>query len=209
MTETRIPYLEQHPYTALAITRSPCAFQGQGDDRRTYAVTFIRAGQVRRRDDTLADWLIPATTLQDAARAAGAENVAMAKAFIPFLSLRLLLLCCLSFIGTAHALDIVPYQEAAFSRARAAGQVTVLQFHSGWCPVCVMQERGVKALADDKALEQVVVFQADFFKEEALRKRFNVNSFSTLVFFKGDMERARTTGDFRPEQLRQFFAKAL
>lgn len=109
----------------------------------------------------------------------------------------------------AHALDIVPYQEAAFAQARAAGKVTALQFHSGWCPICVMQERGVKSLMEDKTLAEVTVFQADYFKEEALRKRFNVSSFSTLVFFKGEQERARTTGDFRPEQLKQHFAKAL
>ncbi len=111
--------------------------------------------------------------------------------------------------ASALALDIVPYQEASFAQARAAGKVTALQFHSGWCPICVMQERGVKALKDDKALADVTVFQADYFKEEALRKRFNVSSFSTLVFFNGEQERARTTGDFKPEQIKQHFAKAL
>lgn len=110
---------------------------------------------------------------------------------------------------SALALDVVPYQEAAFAQARAAGKVTALQFHSGWCPICVMQERGVKSLMEDKTLADVTVFQADYFKEEALRKRFNVSSFSTLVFFKGEQEHARTTGDFRPEQLKQHFAKAL
>jgi hypothetical protein len=55
----------------------------------------------------------------------------------------------------------------------------------------------------------VTVFQADYFKEEALRKRFNVSSFSTLVVFRGEQERARTTGDFQPEQLKLLFAKAL
>lgn len=109
----------------------------------------------------------------------------------------------------AQALDVVPYQEDAFARARAAGKVTALQFHSGWCPVCVMQSRGLKSLMEDKTLAEVTVFQADYFKEEALRKRFNVSSFSTLVFFKGEQERARTTGDFRPEQLKQYFTKAL
>jgi hypothetical protein len=72
-----------------------------------------------------------------------------------------------------------------------------------------MQERGVRALKDDRALDQVTVYQADYFKEEALRKRFNVSSFSTLVVFRGEQERARTTGDFQPEQLKQLFAKAL
>ena len=109
----------------------------------------------------------------------------------------------------ARALEIVPYQSEAFARARAEGKVTALQFHTGWCPVCVMQERGLKALQDDKMLEQVTVFQADFMKEDNLRQRFGVTSFSTLVIFKGEAERARTTGDFRPEQLKPLFAKAL
>ena len=109
----------------------------------------------------------------------------------------------------ALALDIVPYEAADFARARGAGKVTAVQFHSGWCPICVMQERGLKSLRDDKSLDQVTVFQADYFKEEALRKRFNVSSFSTLVVFRGALERARTTGDFQPEQLKHLFAGAL
>jgi thioredoxin 1 len=109
----------------------------------------------------------------------------------------------------AWALDVVPYEADGFARARSNGRVTAVQFHSGWCPVCVMQERGVRALKDDRALAQVTVFQADYFKEEALRKRFNVSSFSTLVVFRGEQERARTTGDFQPEQLKLLFAKAL
>lgn len=113
------------------------------------------------------------------------------------------------FALPALALDIVPYQAEPFAAARAAGKVTAIQFHSGWCPICVMQERGVRALKDDKAFDQVTVYQADFFKEEALRKQFNVTSFSTLVIFRGNEERARTTGDSRPEQLKPLFAKAL
>lgn len=119
------------------------------------------------------------------------------------------LLVTLLFSLPVQALDVVPYQAEKFAQARAAGKVTAIQFHSGWCPICVMQERGVRALQDDKDLAQVTVFQADFAKEEGLRKQLNVTSFSTLVIFKGDMERARTTGDFRAEQLKALFAKAL
>ena len=109
----------------------------------------------------------------------------------------------------ASALEIVPFDADRFACAQSEGRVSVVQFHSGWCPTCVMQERGVKSLKDDKALDRVTVFQADYFKEEALRKRFNVTSFSTLVVFRGEQERARTTGDFRSEQLKQLFARAL
>jgi thioredoxin 1 len=120
--------------------------------------------------------------------------------------LSLFTLLCASSVW---ALDVVPYDADTFEKARAAGKVTAVQFHSGWCPICVMQDRGVRSLKDDKDLGGVIVFQADFGKEDALRKRFNVNVFSTMVFFKGEEERGRTTGDSRPELLKALFAKAL
>lgn len=122
---------------------------------------------------------------------------------------RLLLLLAALIAAPAPALDIVPYQADEFARARKEGKVTALQFHSTWCPICVMQERGLKTLMDDKAYDQVTVFQADFFAEEALRKRYNVSTFSTMVIFRGAKERARATGEFQSEQLRQLFAPAL
>ena len=109
----------------------------------------------------------------------------------------------------AHALDVVPYDANAFAQAQTQGRVSAIQFHSGWCPICVMQERGVMALKEDPGLAKVTVFQANFMKEEGLRQRLNVTSFSTLVVFRGNTERARTTGDFQVESLRQLFAKAL
>ena len=125
----------------------------------------------------------------------------------PIVRLSLLLAAMIAI--PARALDVVPYEADGFARARSEGRVTAVQFHSGWCPICVMQERGLQSLKDDKSLAQVTVFRADYFKEEALRKRFNVSSFSTLVVFRGALERARTTGDFKPEQLKQLFAGAL
>lgn len=109
----------------------------------------------------------------------------------------------------AWALDVVPYDAAAFAKAQSRGQVNAIQFHSGWCPICVMQERGIAALKEDRALDKVVVFQADFLKEEEIRRRFSVTSFSTLVIFRGTQERARTTGDFQAAKLRDLFGKAL
>ncbi|MFN3884876.1 MAG: thioredoxin family protein [Rhodocyclaceae bacterium] len=109
----------------------------------------------------------------------------------------------------ARALDVMPYQAGSFAQARAAGKVTALQFHSGWCPVCVMQSRSLEGLKNDPQLANVIVFQADFAKEDELRRRFGVHAFSTLVIFRGEEERARATGDFQPERLKALFARAL
>lgn len=122
--------------------------------------------------------------------------------------IRILLLSLFLSPALAWALEIVPYQADNFARARAAGKVTAIQFHSGWCPICMMQDRGVRELKDDKAFAQVIVFRADFAKEDDLRKRFGVRSFSTLVIFRGEEERARTTGDFQADKLKQLFSRA-
>ena len=110
---------------------------------------------------------------------------------------------------TGFALEIVPYDAGSFAQARAAGQVTALEFHSGWCPICVMQDRGIRELKDGKSLERVTVFVADFIKEAELRQRLGVTTFATLVVFRGAEEKARATGEFQPEKLRQLFDKAL
>lgn len=125
------------------------------------------------------------------------------------MTIRLTLLLALFLALPAAALEVVPYDAERFARARSAGQATAIQFHSGWCPVCVMQERGVRALKDDQSFARLTVFQADYFAEEALRARLGVTSFSTLVVFRGEQERARTTGEFRPETLRGLLARAL
>jgi len=41
--------------------------QADGDERREYSVSFIKAGRVRRRDGKEANWLIPRSTVQAAA----------------------------------------------------------------------------------------------------------------------------------------------
>lgn len=121
-----------------------------------------------------------------------------------------LALAALAFAAaSASALDIVPYEANAFAKARAAGQVTALEFHSGWCPICVLQDRGVRELKDGKSFENVTVFVVDFIKEADLRQRYNVTTFATLVVFRGNDEKARAVGEFQAEKLRQVFDKAL
>lgn len=89
-------------------------------------------------------------------------------------------------IATPVALNVLPYQADPISRARSEGKVTAIQFHSGWCPVCVMQERGVKALINDNHGWGHHVVQADYFEEEALRRRFRCFQFLPLWSFSAD-----------------------
>jgi len=121
----------------------------------------------------------------------------------------LLCLPLLLFVGVLHALEKLPYDEAAFARTQTEGKVSVLLFHTAWCPVCIMQERSLESLKGEKAYEQVRVFVADFLRERALREKHNVGSFATLVVFRGNEEKARVTGESRVEQIRSLLGRAL
>ncbi len=113
------------------------------------------------------------------------------------------------FSRAALALDILPYDAGSFAQAQAAGHITVLEFHSGWCPICVLQERSIRDIKGTGSSERITVFAADFLKEAELRQRYNVTTFATLVVFRGTEEKARATGEFQPEKLRLLFDKAL
>lgn len=126
--------------------------------------------------------------------------------------MKLRLLLCLPilwFAGVVHALEKLPYDEAAFARAQAEGKVTVLMFHTSWCPICLMQERTLDSLKGDQAYEKVRVYVADFMRERALSEKHKVTAFSTLIVFRGSEEKARSTGESRIEQIRALLGKAL
>ena len=56
-------------------------------------------------------------------------------------------------VNRADSLDFSAYGGGA------AGKVTAIQFHSGWCPICVMQERGVRDMREAQPLDQRALAQ--------------------------------------------------
>lgn len=109
-----------------------------------------------------------------------------------------------ALIVHAHALDIAPYSTAALEQAQNAGQNVTVHFHADWCPVCKAQDKVLRQWQGDAAVPGLLLV-ADFDTEKALKQRLRVRNQSTLVFFKGVVEKNRVSGVTDADDLRRAF----
>ena len=108
----------------------------------------------------------------------------------------------------AHALDIKPYSAQALAAAQEAGQPVALHFRADWCPTCRAQDKVLQSLKAEKGLD-LTLLAADYDTEKALKRRFKVNTQSTLIVLKGQKEAARLVGDTTVEGIRGALKAAL
>jgi thioredoxin 1 len=117
------------------------------------------------------------------------------------------LLC--SLIASLALAAEVPYNQARFDAARAAGQTVAVVFHADWCPTCRAQAPVLKELMNTPELKSLTLYVADFDTEKALRAALHVNQQSTIVVFKGKQETARSTGETQRGALETFLRGAI
>lgn len=100
----------------------------------------------------------------------------------------------------ASALEIKPYSPQALAEAKAAGKPVALHFHADWCPTCRAQAKVFDGLKTDASL-RVTILVADYDKERELKKQLNVRTQSTLIVYRGEVEKARLAGETSVEKL--------
>ena len=108
----------------------------------------------------------------------------------------------------AHALDIKPYSAEALDGAQKAGRPVALHFRADWCPTCRAQDKVLESLKTEKDLD-LTLLSADYDTEKALKRRFKVNTQSTLIVLKGQQEAARLVGDTTADGIRGALKAAL
>lgn len=108
----------------------------------------------------------------------------------------------------AHALDTKPYTADALAAAQKAGQSVAVMFHADWCPTCRAQDKVLQSMKAEKGLD-LTVLVANYDTEKDLKRRFRVNSQSTIVVLKGTKETARLIGDTRADGIRGALKSAL
>ncbi len=122
---------------------------------------------------------------------------------------RLIALSVLTFAASiAQALTIAPYSAQALAAAQKAGEPVAVHFHATWCSTCKAQDKAFNELQADPTLK-LTVLQADYDTEGELKKQMKVRSQSTLIVFRGNTERARSSGDTQPERLKALLKTAL
>ena len=108
----------------------------------------------------------------------------------------------------SHALDVKPYSAAALAEAEKANQPLALHFHADWCPTCRAQDKVVQTLKTEKGLD-LTLLTVNYDTEKELKRRFKVNSQSSLIVLHGQKETARLVGDTSTDGIRDALKTAL
>jgi thiol-disulfide isomerase/thioredoxin len=114
----------------------------------------------------------------------------------------------LPFGSIAWAMERKPYDQAAFEAAQAAGKPILVEVSAPWCPTCKAQAPILSRLSDDARFKELVHFNVDFDSQKDLLRKFNVQTQSTLIVFKGKQEAGRSTGDTNAASIEALLAKS-
>ena len=102
-----------------------------------------------------------------------------------------------------------PYNAGVFAAQQTKGAVIVLQFSSSGCNVCPGQQQSLERLAEEPSAPSIQFYQANYDREEELRKLYQVNAMSTLLVFRGRYLIGRCAGLFTEDEIRSFLQKTL
>ncbi len=101
-----------------------------------------------------------------------------------------------------------PYDARAFAAAQAAGKPILVEVHASWCPTCAKQRPILAALEKTPELSDLVVFDVDFDSQKDIVRQFGAQMQSTLIVFKGKIEKGRSTGETNPGAIRALLMKS-
>lgn len=110
--------------------------------------------------------------------------------------------------SVVSAMEIKPYSPELLAAAQAAGKPVALHFHADWCPTCRMQEDVFNNLESDREIT-VTLLVVDYDRERELKRKLNVRSQSTLIVYRGKVEKARLAGETSAEKLKAALRSAL
>lgn len=121
------------------------------------------------------------------------------------------LLCgaLLLVLSGAALAAVVPFNQAQYAQAKAAGRPVVVYFHADWCPTCRAQQPIVDKLGKEAAFKSLTIFEADFDTQTDLEKALRVSQQSTFVVFRQGHEVTRSTGQTQEPAIRAVLQQAL
>ena len=126
-------------------------------------------------------------------------------------SLVRILAAALLVAGTnaALALDVKPYTADAFAKAQRANQPVALLFHADWCPTCRLQQKTIAMLQEEPGLDDITILKVDYDRDQELRRWMQVRAQSTLIVYRGKVEKGRSAGVTEIDALRAALQAAL
>ena len=108
----------------------------------------------------------------------------------------------------ALAAEPQPFDAKAFAAAQAAAKPILVQIDASWCPICAKQRPILAELEGTPEFSRLVVFTIDFDSQKELVRQFGANMQSTLIVFRGAVEKGRTSGETDPARIKAFLEKS-
>ena len=102
---------------------------------------------------------------------------------------------------TAFALDIKPYTAQTLSAEQQAGKPVSLHFRADWCPTCRAQDKVFQQWQGDASVPGTLLV-VNYDTEKDLKKQLGVRTQSTVITYRGTVEKARLAGDTDADKLR-------
>jgi thioredoxin 1 len=103
----------------------------------------------------------------------------------------------------------MPFDQKTFDELRASGRPVVVHVHAVWCGTCKVQASIVTPLLAEPEFASLTVLRADFDREKALLRAFDVADRSTFLAFRRGKEVARSVADMNRESIANLMRKAL
>lgn len=117
------------------------------------------------------------------------------------------LLAATLHFGSAFAAMEVPFEQAAFAKAQQEGKPILVDITASWCPTCAAQKPILDKLAAEPQFKDLIIFKLDYTTQRDAVRAMDARSQSTLVAFRGTVERARSVGDTDPDSIRALVEK--
>ena len=105
--------------------------------------------------------------------------------------------------------ELAIFEQGAFDAAQNDGKSILLHVAAPWCETCVAQREALKELEKVDAFKDYVVISIDFDTQKDVMRRFNANSRSTLIVYKGKVEKGRVVAVTNPEDIGTLLEKTL
>jgi thioredoxin 1 len=106
------------------------------------------------------------------------------------------------------AAGAIPFTEEAFEASQRQGKRILVQIITSWSPVCARQRRIVGLLQTEPRFADLIVYSIDFDDRKDLVREMGAQEQSTLIVFKGMVEKGRSTGENDPTAIESLLAKS-
>ena len=118
-----------------------------------------------------------------------------------------LVMCLPWAMASSSAMDMEAYTPEGLLKRQRAGEVVSLSFYAKWCATCLMQEKVFHSFKGDASVPGTLLV-VDYDQSRKVMQKLHVQAQSTLIVYKGHVERHRSGGLTDPQALKQALQSA-